>query len=102
MTPLRQQGLGDQRGRLVIVVPVASEDLAREGLERRERLGQVLDRLVGLHRQEVAGEQHQIRRLGHGALADGAEARHGHERAEVRIGDLDEAERAAFAGRARG
>ena len=46
-----------------------------------------------LHREKVAGEKDQVGLRRHGALGDLPEARDRHERTEVRIGDLHDAER---------
>jgi ABC-type branched-subunit amino acid transport system ATPase component len=60
----------------------------------RERARQRAGRARALHREEVAGQEHEIGLRGDGALGDLAQARLRHERAEVRVGDLHDAQRA--------
>ncbi len=89
---LRQRTRHDV-GRLVIVVAVAREDLARQRPQRRQRVEQEVRVALRLHREKVAGEEHEVRLRRHRALGDSPEARDGHERTEVRVGDLHDAER---------
>ncbi|AUX47319.1 uncharacterized protein SOCE26_088370 [Sorangium cellulosum] len=79
--------------RLVIMVARTGEHPALQGAERGQRLGQVLGRVLRLHGEEVAGEHDEIGITLDRARADAAQPRDGHERADVRIGDLDDAER---------
>ena len=90
-------------GRLVVVVPHAGEAAAAKLTEGGERVLEVPRRGLGLHGEEVAREQHQVRVRGDDALAEAAQAARAHPGAEVGIGDLREAERArAGAGGGRG
>ena len=82
------------RRRLVIVVAVAGEDPARQRLQRRQRVAQEIRIALRLHREKVAREEDEVRLRRHGALGDAPEPRDRHERTEVRVGDLHDAQRA--------
>jgi hypothetical protein len=91
---------GDHRGRLQIVVAPTREHSALECGQRCESGGQTAGRALRLHRQVVAGEQHQVWIGSHGSLGDAAQTLDGHERAEVWVGDLHDAKRSLAAGAA--
>ncbi len=84
------------------MVAEAGEAAPARVRERLERPGERAFVAVRFDREEVAGEEDEIRLPRHGALADAAETRLGHEGAEVRVGDLHDPERARDARLARG
>lgn len=73
----------DLRG-LVVVVAVAREDAPRQLAQGRERVAQEVGVPLGLHREKIARQQHDVRLGAHGARADVTEPRDRHERSEVR------------------
>ena len=83
----------------MIVIAVAREHAAAQQRERFERSGDELG-VLGFHRHQIAGDEHEIRIVPHRSRADRSQARDRHERSEVRIGDLHDAHGSTFAGAA--
>mmetsp|Transcript_23407 Transcript_23407/g.73316 ORF Transcript_23407/g.73316 Transcript_23407/m.73316 type:complete len:235 (+) Transcript_23407:1869-2573(+) len=77
--------------RLLVVVSEASKTPPGEVAERREGLPQH-PLLVALHGVEVPGQQHQVGGAGHRLGAHPPQRADGHEGADVRVGDLDDAQ----------
>ncbi len=95
--PRRGQPRAHVIRRFEVVVTETREGTALDFLERGEGANE--KRMVGLrfHGQEVPGQEDEIRSCGHCALADAVQPPDGHERPKVRIGDLDDAQRARIA-----
>jgi len=80
----------------VIVIAVTGEHLPRHRAERLERREEQVGIAMRLHREEVAGEEHQIGLGGHARSAM-RRRRATDMTPDVRVGDLDDAERTLLA-----
>ena len=95
--PVGSQCACDVLGCLVVVVAVAREHLARHRGQRLERPPQQRWIALRLHRQEISREEDQVRLARHRTRRDAPQALDGHERTQVRVGDLHDAERPLLA-----